>query len=117
VARAKRTATNHCRIYRVPVRHTAGSVDWQLEVRVFDDGFAYPTASRRRQPAHPGRASSWTLPAEGEAVPDEHRDYEGAYQRQRPAAIPARRAPIAVPGRSIWSTVTMELPQGVSADH
>jgi alpha-glucosidase len=86
----KRTATNRCRAYRIPVRHPASGVDWLLEARVFDDGFAWryrvPGAGTRLVQ---GEASSWTLPDSAEAwFQTNTGDYEGAYQHARPAAIP-----------------------------
>lgn len=86
----KRTATNRCRAYRIPVRHGASGTEWQLEARVFDDGFAYryrvPGAAARLVQ---GETSSWTLPADAEAwFQTNTGDYEGNYQHARPAAIP-----------------------------
>ncbi|MHB8863755.1 MAG: glycoside hydrolase family 97 protein [Pirellulaceae bacterium] len=86
----KREATNHCRAYHVPVRHEASGVDWILEARLFDDGFAWRyrvpgTGSRRVT----GEASAWTLPETAWAwFQTDTRNYEGEYQRVRADEIP-----------------------------
>lgn len=86
----KRQATNHCRVVRLPVRQRGGAAHWELEARIFDDGFAY----RYRVPGEgprkvTGEVSGWTLPGNAEAwFQTNTGDYEGAYQRAKPAAIP-----------------------------
>ncbi|MCU0959177.1 MAG: glycoside hydrolase family 97 protein [Pirellulaceae bacterium] len=86
----KPQGTNHCRAYRVPVRHAASGVDWILEARLFDDGFAWRyrvsgTTARRVA----GEASGWTLPPTAWAwFQTDVRNYEGEYQRARAAEIP-----------------------------
>lgn len=88
----KSSATNHARIYHVPLRHRATSLDWQIEVRVFDDGFAY----RYRVPGKDGaehfiigESSSWTFTA-GSTVwlQTNTSDYEGAYHAVRAEELP-----------------------------
>lgn len=86
----KRTAVDQSRTYRIPIQARPPATDWQLEVRVFDDGFAY----RYRVPGTgphtvQGEASAWTLPDRTEVwFQTNTGDYEGAYRHQAVEAIP-----------------------------
>lgn len=88
----KRQATNHCRAYRVPIRHAGSGIDWILEARLFDDGFAWRyrvpgTGSRRVT----GEASGWALPQSAWAwFQMDTANYEGEYQRARAADLPVQ---------------------------
>lgn len=87
----KSTATNHCWSYVVPVRHVGSGREWTVEVRAFDDGFAF----RYRVPGAAGgtrrvqrETTAWTLPAAAEVwVQDNTGDYEGAYHAAKTAEI------------------------------
>ncbi len=80
----------HCRAYHIPIRHTGSGVDWVLEARLYDDGFAWRyrvpgTGSRRVT----GEASAWTVPPTVEVwFQTDTRNYEGEYQHARAAALP-----------------------------
>lgn len=112
----KRIATNHCEGVRLPLVHTASGTLWEIEARVFNDGFAYryhvPGPGERRVE---GEASSWTVPPEARLWYQTNTgDYEGAYQSARAVDIPVR---VAIEGgRSrpvrIGPPVTVELPGG-----
>ena len=57
-------ATNHCRTLALPMVHKASGTKYQLELRAYDDGFAW----RYRIPGTGARTvnretSSWTLPS------------------------------------------------------
>lgn len=88
---SKRVATNHARVYRFPIRSGPGpAIDWELEARVFNDGFAFrsriPGQGARRVT---GEASTWTLPSTASVwFQTNTGDYEGAYQQARADALP-----------------------------
>lgn len=93
----KRMATNHALAYVLPMhqaRPGGAAVDWELQVRVFDDGFAYryrvPGTGEHRVA---GENSSWTLTA-GSVVwlQTNTGDYEGAYHAVRAEDLPLTEA-------------------------
>ena len=57
------TAVNHCRVNRIPIRHTATNTNYILETRDFNDGFAFryivPGTGTRTVN---GEATAWNLP-------------------------------------------------------
>ena len=57
-------ATNHCRTLTLPMVHEASGTQYQIELRAYDDGFAWryriPGAGARMVL---GETSSWTLPS------------------------------------------------------
>lgn len=89
----KSRASCHCLAVTLPVtRETGRPSVWFLEMRVFDDGFAWryrvPGDGPRRVQ---GESSAWTLPAGAVAWFQTHKDaYEGDYQAQRPEDIPLK---------------------------
>jgi len=88
----KPQGVNHCRAYRVPVRHASSGTDWTLEARLFDDGFAWryrvPGAGARRVY---GEASGWTVPPTARAwFQTDTRNYEGEYRCAQAADLPAQ---------------------------
>ncbi|HOY60216.1 MAG TPA: glycoside hydrolase family 97 N-terminal domain-containing protein, partial [Verrucomicrobiota bacterium] len=111
----KAQATNRCRIHALAVRHAASGVEWQLEARLFDDGFA----CRYRVPGQDartvnGEASSWTLPADSDVWYQTNTgDYEGVYQRHRPALIPIEeRTARGTNAVHLGPPITIELARG-----
>lgn len=111
----KPQGTNHCRAYQVPVRHAGSGSPWVLELRLFDDGFAW----RYRVPGNGarrvnGEASAWTLPSTAWAwFQTDVRNYEGEYQRARAIEIPTQTQ--TAEGRRdvrLGPPVTLELEQG-----
>ncbi len=111
----KAEAVHRCRAYSLPLRHAASGLEWQLEVRVFDDGLAY----RYRVPGHGartvhGEASGWVLPEEaGVWYQTNTGDYEGVYQRGRCGEIPLhRQTDRGTEAVHIGPPVTVELPEG-----
>jgi alpha-glucosidase len=110
----KREATNRCRGYELPVRHTASGTRWVLEVRLFDDGFAcryrVPGAGTRRVQ---GESTSWTLTEGSQAwFQTNTGDYEGVYERQAVADLPQQSQTDRGP-RPVYfgPPVTVELPE------
>jgi len=86
----KHTATNSCRAYRIPLRHTPSNVDWILEARVYDDGFAFryhvPGVGPRTVF---GEHSSWTLPPAARIwFQTDTGGYEGEYRSATPQDVP-----------------------------
>lgn len=111
----KATATNHCRAYTLPVRHLDSGLEWTLELRSFDDGFAFrylvPGQGPRRVR---GESTAWTLPADAEAwFQSNTGDYEGAYQHARASAIPTETKTSSGPRPvRLGPPVTATLPHG-----
>ncbi|MBL9129009.1 MAG: glycoside hydrolase family 97 N-terminal domain-containing protein, partial [Verrucomicrobiales bacterium] len=111
----KRTAVERCREYVVPMRSGDADTPWQLEVRVFEDGFAFryriPGTGRRRIQ---GESTAWTLAA-GTPVwfQTNTGDYEGAYQRRAVESVPTTNSNdrLARPVH-LGPPVTVELPEG-----
>lgn len=111
----KNQATNHCHAYRLPVRHVASATEWHLEVRVFDDGFAYRyRVPGRGQRTVQSEASAWVLPENAPAwYQTDTDDYEGPYERRRPEEIPIELKTDRGPHPThLGPPVTVELPQG-----
>lgn len=85
----KTQATNHCRVYEIPVQPQTGAA-WTLEVRVFNDGVGFRyrvpgTGPRRVQ----GEATAWQLPNDAEVwFQTDTGAYEGVYQSRRADAVP-----------------------------
>lgn len=89
----KSRARCRCLAVTLPLgREASGPAVCLLEMRVFDDGFAWryrvPGDGRRRVQ---GESSAWTLPAGSVAWFQTHKDaYEGDYHAQRPEDIPLK---------------------------
>lgn len=111
----KSMATHRCQSWVIPVRHGASGTLWQLEARVFDDGFAYryriPGKGTRRLR---GERSSWTFPSGTPLwIQTNTGDYEGAYHRVMSDAIPAtQRTDRGTNLVHLGPPVTAELPGG-----
>ena len=111
----KSRATNDCLAVTLPVRSAGLHEDWRLEMRVFDDGFAW----RYRIPGSGprtvnGESTAWTLPAGSVAwFQTDKGAYEGDYHSQHPEAIPLQ-ATNATQTRStlLGPPVTVRLSEG-----
>lgn len=100
----KSEAVNHCNTAAIPVK--SGLVNWTLEARAYDDGFAYryvvPGKGRRTVT---GEKTNWILPAGCQIWYQTNiTNYEGVYRRSKPANIYRLGFP-----------VTIELPDGTYA--
>lgn len=87
----KNAATNRCLSVHLPIRHQSSGTDWEIEARVFDDGFAY----RYRVPGD-GRSrvrsetSMWQFPKDVRAwYQTDTRNYEGVYRGGGLQDVPA----------------------------
>jgi alpha-glucosidase len=85
------SATNHCRVYEIPVQPQSGPA-WTLEARVFDDGagFRYrvPGDGERRVQ---GESTAWQLPKDAVAwLQTDTSSYEGVYHSCEAAEIPVQ---------------------------
>lgn len=111
----KAYATNRCRIHALAVRHAASGLEWRLEARLFDDGFAcrYRVPGQGARTVN-GEASSWTLPVDSEVWYQTNTgDYEGVYQRHRPALIPLeQRTARGTNAVHLGPPITVELARG-----
>lgn len=111
----KSEATNQCHVYWLPIHHQASGLEWQLEVRAFEDGFAYRyrVPGRGSRTVH-GEASGWVLPADSHAwYQTDTDDYEGVYQRERPEKIPLQtKTDRGTNTVCLGPPVTVELAQG-----
>ncbi len=101
----KAQAVNHFHGLTLPVKHKGG-LQWTLEARAYDDGFAYryivPGEGKRMIQ---GEKSSWRLPAGSEIwYQTVTRHYEGLYAKNRVEEIKE--------GTFMGPPVTVELPGG-----
>lgn len=85
----KRTATNHCQVFEIPVQ-TQDGPQWTLEARVFDDGAAFryrvPGTGARRIT---GESTAWQLPTQSSVwFQTDTRNYEGVYQTTAAGQVP-----------------------------
>ena len=100
----KSEAINHCNTAAIPVKN--GSVNWTLEARAYDDGFAfrYVIGGGGKRVVN-GEATNWRLPAGSQIWYQTNTiNYEGIYCRGKPADIYRLGFP-----------VTIELPDGTYA--
>lgn len=87
----KSQAVNYCNAVSFPITHASAGVQWFLDCRVYNDGFAY----RCRIPGSGsrtinGESAEWALPS-GTVVwyQTDTSHYEGYYSKNLPSAIPA----------------------------
>ena len=109
-------AHNCCRTLQIPV--TTNGVQWTLEARIFDDGFAFrsvvPGHGKRRVN---GEVSSWTLPAQTGVWLAERpnawklKSYAGWFLRAAAEELPT----VSSQGPIQLAPLVTELPQGTYA--
>lgn len=85
----KRQAKTQSESYHIFMHHKASNTDWVLELRLFDDAFAWryriPGQGARRIV---GESSAWTMPATAEAwYQTGTNNYEGEYKRAKATEI------------------------------
>jgi len=97
----KSEATNHCNTADIPIK--SGGLDWTLEARTYDDGFAYRyIVSGEGKRTINGEATSWRLPPGCQIWYQTNIvNYEGIFRRGKPADL-----------KQIGLPVTIELPDG-----
>lgn len=89
----KTRATNHCRVYEVPIQTSAGA-RWTLEVRVFDAGAGFRYVVPRSGPCTiQGESTTWRLPRDATVwFQTNTENYEGVYQSTRADQVPLEAA-------------------------
>ena len=120
----KPEAVNHCNEAKIPIIEKDGSTTWTLELRAFNDGFAYryvvPGEGKCRVT---GEATGWKLPDESMvwAMWDTS-NYEGSYQKLPVEKIPrfhdqddSKKKSDKPSPLYLGSPVTVELPDGTYA--
>lgn len=111
----KRWAINHCRVAELPIVSGASRTPWTLELRVFNDGFAWryrvPGQGSRRVK---GENSTWTLPAGSKVwFQTDTTNYEGPYSSRPAESLPLQATHDAKTDDLYYGPpVTAELPQG-----
>ena len=110
------TATNHCRGATIDVETIDGAPGLALQVRAFDDGFAYryiiPEVADAGAQRVPDEATTLAFPNESTAwIHDLEGHYEGVYEETPLASVEAGRwaAPpltVQLPGKTGYAAIT-----------
>ena len=86
----KRQAKTQSQNYQITLHHKPSRTDWVLEVRLFDDAFAWRYRVPGKGPRRiTGETSAWTMPAKADAwYQTGTNNYEGEYKRAKATEIP-----------------------------